>query len=96
MIENPHIPNLVIAKKIKCSKCVEVWKSYNKSVKCTSDCGIFNFGDKNSFCEWLFKQEEYIALAHNLSYDVFFVMKYIVENLLPESTRGLNVLVNGG
>ena len=96
MIENRHIPNLVIAKKI-CSKCVEVWKSNNKSVKCSSDCGIFNFNDNNSFCEWLFKQEEYIALAHNLFYDGFFVMKYIVENLLPvESTKGLNILVNGG
>ena len=41
--------------------------------------------------------KNYIALAHNLSYDGFFVMKSIVQNLLPdESTRGLNVLVNGG
>ena len=51
MIANRRIPNLVIAKKI-CSKCVEVWKSNNKSVKCTSDCGIFNFNNNNSFCEW--------------------------------------------
>jgi hypothetical protein len=42
-------------------------------------------------------QEKYIALANNLSYDGFFVMQYIIRNLLPnESIKGLNILVNGG
>ena len=41
----------------------------------------------------MFKQENFIAMAHNLSYDGFFVMQYIVENLLPCET--INCLING-
>jgi hypothetical protein len=96
MVETRHIPNLVIARKI-CNACFNEWKSGEKADNCLTDCGIFKFFENQSFCEWLFMQEKYIALAHNLSYDGFFVMQYIIRNLLPdESIKGLNILVNGG
>jgi hypothetical protein len=95
MIENRHIPNLIIAKKY-CQKCIGVWKTGNNSMECTSECGIKKFGDNQTFCEWLFDQSDYIAMAHNLSYDGFFVMQYIIENLLPDELKKINVLINGG
>jgi hypothetical protein len=95
MIENRHIPNLIIAKK-NCQKCIKIWKSGIRSSDCNSDCGNKRFGDNISFCEWLFEQTDYIAMAHNLSYDGFFVMQYIIENLLPDELKKINVLINGG
>jgi hypothetical protein len=95
MIEKRHIPNLIIARK-NCQKCVEIWKSGTRSIECKSDCGVRKFGTNVLFCEWLFDQTDYIAMAHNLSYDGFFVMQYIIENLLPDELKKINVLINGG
>ena len=63
---------------------------------CTADCGVKKFYNNNSFCEWLFEQIDYIAMAHNLSYDGFFVMQYIIDNILPDEMKKINVLINGG
>jgi hypothetical protein len=62
MIENRHIPNLIIAKK-NGQKCIKIWKSGIRSSDCNSDCGTKKFGDNISFCEWLFEQTDYMLVA---------------------------------
>ena len=75
-VKNVHIPNLIIAKKI-CFQCI-------KKQKCIDNCAQFCFYDNNAFCTWLFKQVNFIALAHNMkAYDGYFLMQYIVENMAP-------------
>lgn len=83
-----HEPNLVCALKL-CIECIN-----NKS--CLSKkCGRFEFQSNDSFCEWLFSQTNYIAIAHNLKgYDGVFIMNYIIRNLLPIDPRP-SVVVNG-
>ena len=74
--ENVHVVNLVVARKM-CKLCLN-------HKMCTSDCGLFTFYDNDSFCEWLFIQNRYTAIAHNMrSYDGYFIMNYIVNNLTP-------------
>ena len=94
MIEDQHVPNLIIANKM-CIYCVENWKNKDTANQCISFCGIQKFYSNNEFCEWLFEQKDYISMAHNLSYDGFFIMQYIIENLLPNELD-VNCLINGG
>ena len=47
------------------------------------------------FCNWLFNQKNYIALAHNLKgYDGIFVMNYLLNHLKP-GTQPPSVLNQG-
>jgi hypothetical protein len=94
MIEDTHIPNLIIANKL-CQLCIEIWKTDKRAQGCVSSCGVVKFNSNRHFCEWLFEQKDYIAMAHNLSYDGFFIMQYIIENLLPNQLN-VNCLINGG
>ena len=75
---NRHVPNLVMALKV-CINC-----SNNKHLEC-NECKIqHKFYDNLSFCEWLFNQENYIAIAHNLKgYDGVFIVNYIISSFLP-------------
>ena len=71
MIEEKHIPNLLIANKL-CMLCVSVWKTKKQHNECESNCGVKEFNSKEVFAEWLFTNNGYIAMAHNMSYDDFF------------------------
>ncbi|CAF0902143.1 unnamed protein product [Brachionus calyciflorus] len=71
-----HVPNLVMAQKV-CIKCL------NSKERCI-DCNQYISKENNSFCEWLFKQENYIAVAHNLKgYDGVFILNYILSSFIP-------------
>ena len=54
-----------------------------------------SFNSNEEFCNWLFEQSDYIAMAHNLSYDGFFIMSYIIQNILPNE-KTIRCLINGG
>ena len=74
-----HVVNLVCAEKI-CMECL------NGSNKCSLNCGSFDWSTNNDFCEWLFgkNNEDFIAIAHNMkSYDGYFILNYIISNILP-------------
>ncbi len=79
MIDEKHVPNLEVSNKL-CIKCVEVWKTNLKHVECSSDCSLSEFTSSATFAEWLFSEENkgFIAMVHNLSFDEFFIMKYLV------------------
>ena len=80
-IDGDHILNLIIAEKM-CFDCINIWKIGNTNI-CKSECGIQSFNN-NKFCQWLLKQKNYIGFGHNLkAYDGIFIMKYIVNNILP-------------
>ena len=69
-----HVPNLVIAHKYNQNMCLEEKKYF------------FDNGENvnNIFCQWLFKQKHFIAIAHNFKgYDGMFVMNYLLNNLTP-------------
>ena len=50
-----HIPNLIKAQRV-CLNCIDT------NERC---CNMNTFYDNDSFCKWLFKQDYYIAIAHN-------------------------------
>lgn len=74
-----HEVNLVCVTR-KCFNCVE-------ELSCNdSRCGDFVFTRNEEFGEWLFSSfnKNFIAFAHNMrSYDGYFIMNYIVSNVLP-------------
>ena len=73
-----HKVNLVCARKI-CLNCIN-------SIECVLECGNFSWKTNNEFCEWLFAKNNanFIAIAHNMkSYDGYFILNYIVQNILP-------------
>lgn len=75
---NKHCPNLIIALKV-CIECTN-----KKQVECDSCKFQHKYYDNFKFCEWLFKQENYIAIAHNLKgYDGVFIVNYIIKSFLP-------------
>ena len=42
---------------------------------------MYKFYDNKNFCHWLFTNEYYTAIAHNLKgYDGVFIMKYIIDS----------------
>lgn len=84
-----HEVNLVYARKI-CMNCL-------KNNKCESDCGDFVWKSNNEFCDWLFSKinKNFTAIAHNMkSYDGYFIINYIVSNLIP-SEKLPEVLLSG-
>ena len=69
-----HVANLVIAHKYS-RVGVLVEKKY-----------FYQDGEdvNKQFCDWLFSQKNYIAIAHNLKgYDGIFLMNYLLNNLRP-------------
>jgi len=77
-----------MAKKI-CTKCIDA------KVECEYCEKKYTFYDNDIFCHWLFKHENFIAIAHNLKgYDGVFILKYILSSFLPNDTMP-SVLVNG-
>ena len=84
-----HVPNLVMAMKV-CLNC-----SNKNNLEC-DECKIqYKFIDNIAFCEWLFNQENYIAIAHNLKgYDGVFIVNYIISAFLPIDALP-NILITG-
>jgi hypothetical protein len=74
-----HEVNLVCVTR-KCVNCIN-------DLECTdTECRDLVFTDNDEFCIWLFnsKNKNFIAFAHNMrSYDGYFIMNYIVSNVLP-------------
>ena len=80
-----HVPNLVIAHK------------YDRLANLQEKRYFYHNGENvnDMFCNWLFKQRNYIAMAHNLKgYDGIFVMNYLLNNLTP-GTQPPSVLNKG-
>lgn len=80
-----HVANLVIAHK------------YNMHGALTGKEYFYNNGNdvNNNFCSWLFDQEHYIAIAHNLKgYDGIFLMNFIINS--PFSERNQTEIINQG
>jgi hypothetical protein len=71
-LDGIHVPNLVIATKY----CKECLKNDEKCLDCNDH---LIFYENNLFCKWLFKQEHYIALAHNLKGKISTLV-YIIIN----------------
>ena len=69
-----HVPNLVIAHKYgNTGTLLEKNYFYNDGVDVSS-----------VFCNWLFKQSGFLAVAHNFKgYDGIFVMNYLIKNIMP-------------
>ena len=84
--EGNHVPNLVIAKKI-CKGCLD------KEKTCKSKCETRIFYNNNDFCDWIFEQEHYIAIAHNLKgYDGCFIQQYILRSYVPIYALPINIV----
>ena len=78
-----HIANLAIA------------HVYDRSFTLVGKKYFYNSGNsvQDMFCNWLFQNKNYIAIAHNLKgYDGIFIMNYLLNNLVPgtEPPRVLN------
>ena len=89
--ESNHMPNLVIASRF----CVDCTDNNNISEKV--HCKTFVFNNNKEFGDWLLnsKNKFFIAIAHNMkSYDGFFLMDYIIKNLLPTDNPP-EILLNG-
>ena len=96
------MPNLICVLKMWLNCCntidIEDFKKIpilnNQSEK-ECECERREFIDNSSFCNWLFKQKYYVAIAHNLKgYGGVFVMNYILNKLLPKDPQPL-VISNG-
>ncbi|CAF1034070.1 unnamed protein product, partial [Brachionus calyciflorus] len=73
-------------------------KKINKFEVCKSCLNIPNincfvceekqFETNEKFCDWLIRQDNYIAIAHNMkAYDGVFILNYIVNNLVPSDSK---------
>jgi hypothetical protein len=89
--ESNHMPNLIIASRL-CVDCID-----NNNICEKVLCKTFVFNNNKEFEDWLFntKNKFFIAIAHNMkSYDGFFLMDYIIKNLLPTDNPP-EILLNG-
>ena len=85
---NVHVPNLIIAQKV-CSDCI------NSTIRCNENCQHVVFYTNKSFCSWLFNQNDFICIAHNLKgYDGIFIMQYLLDASLPNDSKA-KVIMNG-
>ena len=85
-----HVPNLIMAAKrcVDCLNCEEL----------CSQCNIkYEFDNVKDFGDWLMSHENYIIFAHNLKgFDGCFILKYILENLLPQDKNNpVHCIVTG-
>ena len=67
-----HVANLVCVVQL-CQKCMSHVPINFKDISCVRGCGQRMFLNNNQFCDWLFRQKNYTAIAHN--------MKGIIINL---------------
>ena len=69
-----HVANLVCVVQL-CRHCMSSVPIDFKNITCVRGCGQRMFIDNNQFCDWLFKQKNYTAIAHNMkgisSYTLF-------------------------
>jgi hypothetical protein len=89
--EGDHTPNLVVATRVF-EVCLRDTNECDKIL-----CQAFVFKNNEDFGNWLFnsKNKFFIAITHNMkSYDGFFVMDYIIKNLLPTDNVP-EILLNG-
>ena len=74
--ENKHIPMFAYAIKV----CFDCMYKNSSCIKCQEKA----FRSSDDFCEWIFQQENSIAVAHNLKgYDGCFILQYILKNINP-------------
>jgi hypothetical protein len=53
----------------------------------TVDAEMYTFRTNNSFCKWLIKHEDFIAIAHNMKgYDGAFILQYFLNNFRGDDT----------
>ena len=96
-----HKPNLICALKI-CLDCtnqtklnniknlqnIPLYDNYNGHDDDQCECERREFISNEDFCNWLFKQKNYVAIAHNLKgYDGVFVMNFIQNNFFPKDPK---------
>ena len=87
--DSNHEPNLVVATRL----CIECLNNTNNCDICETKV----FRSNEDFCLWLFNtiNQNFIAIAHNMkSYDGFFIMNFIIKNLLPTDILP-DILLNG-
>ena len=80
-----HVPNLIVAIKISILDIdkIENFMSRHK------------FFDNKTFCDWLFAQKYYTAMAHNFKgYDSMFIMSYLVDSFTSIDTKP-KIIMNG-
>ena len=69
-----HLPNLICVKCV-CSNCL------NQIIENCDICKQYTFENNINFCNWLFRQKNWIAIAHNMKgYDGVFLMNYLLNN----------------
>jgi hypothetical protein len=92
---NIHVPNLIIAVKININ-CIDKCMNLNEHLKdCDYKCKMVSFEDNITFCDWLFEQEYFIAMAHNFKgYDSVFVMNYLIDSFTSIDSKP-KILLNG-
>jgi hypothetical protein len=79
VVENKHIPNLIMARKVLLNP--------NNFEQYTVDAEMYTFRTNNSFCKWLIKHEDFIAIAHNMKgYDGAFILQYFLNNFRGDDT----------
>ncbi|CAF0802638.1 unnamed protein product [Brachionus calyciflorus] len=82
-----HVPNLVMAKKV----CIECLNGESECGDCEKK---YIFYENKSFCEWLFSQDNYIAIAHNLiGYDGIFIINHLISSFLPTDSMPNIILI---
>ena len=89
--DSSHMPNLIIATRL-CVDCIDKKNTCDKIL-----CQTFVFKSNDDFGNWLFntKNKFFIAIAHNMKgYDGFFIMDFIIKNLLPTDNVP-EILLNG-
>lgn len=84
-----HKANLICAIKL-CLKCIE-----KSDGECPQGCGKHEFDSNISFCDWLFNQRHFVAIAHNMKgYDGVFIMNYLISHILPKDKKP-TIIVQG-
>jgi hypothetical protein len=90
---------MIITQKI-CVTCLDMDLDDSRGSTTTTinNCDICEekiFYDNKSFCEYIFKLEYFIVIAHNMGrFDGYFIMNYIVNNRCPQDALP-KPLING-
>jgi hypothetical protein len=94
--EQRHIPCLIVAQKI-CARCLDENNNDDDNNKFTfcEVCEEKVFFNNETFCEYLFKLEYFIVIAHNMGrFDGYFIMNYIINHRCPQDDLP-RPLING-
>jgi hypothetical protein len=68
---NAHVANLVCVVQL-CRHCMSSVPVNFKDITCVRGCGQRMFVDNVQFCDWLFRQKNYTAIAHNMKGNIYF------------------------